>query len=200
MDSDILHQHYFKEGTTGHALMKRFYARYADLLRYANLLELNDVVHEVYVSISRSDLSHVYNIEHYIMRAIKLHCWSLIDNASRQKRRSHENRPIRTMQDAEWSDDTPEPPATNTDPTEALQHQELLVHINLFKEFVSPGEARILNHMIDGTPREEIARSLDLGLNTLDTRIRRIRIKLVRYLVSMGHFHPSFKRFAEGVA
>jgi len=143
MDAAILHQNHFKQGTTGYALMKRFYTRYADLLRYANLIELNDVVHEVYVSISRSDLSEVHNIEHYIMRAIKLHCWSLIDKAHRQKERFHENRPIRNFEGSEWPDTMSAPADANTDPTEILHHQELLVHINLFKDFVSPGEVKI---------------------------------------------------------
>ena len=195
MDSKTLYRNHFQNGTPGYTLIRNFYIRYADLLRYASLIDLDDIVHEVYASISRTDFTKVRNREHYIMRAIKLHCWSLIDKSSRMK----QHRGASQIPEAQinGTDDTWMTSGAEADPVESLQERELLVHINLFKEAIRPAEAQILNHLIDMTPREEIARSLNLNLNTLDTQIRRLRIKLVRYLSPMGYSHPSFHRFVK---
>ena len=193
MDLKVLFRDHFQGGTPGHNLIRKFYTRYADLLRHANLTDLDDIVHEIYASISKTDFTRVRNPEHYIMRAIKLQCWSLLDKAFRVKQRFHV---AGQATQVNGRDDPSTTLAADEDPSETLQERELIVLINLFKETIRPGEAQILNHLIDMTPREEIAQLMNLNMNTLDTQIRRLRIKLVRHLSSMGYAHPSFRKFA----
>lgn len=194
MDITTLYKVYLQEGTIGYAVIRKFHSRYADILARTNLTDINDVLHEVFLSLSKTDFENVRNVEHYIMRAIKLQCWSLLDKAIRQKA-------MITKSD-EMEDD--EKKRNYQQASEVIHHNQqlaelegidLLVQINIFKVQLNPHEIRLLNLLIDETERSEIATHLEINLNTLDTNIRRLRIKLAEYLKNLGYVYQGLERF-----
>jgi DNA-directed RNA polymerase specialized sigma24 family protein len=189
MDNQILHQKYLREGTAGHVVICRFYSRYTDVLARSTIVSVDDVVHEVFVSLSKTDFTKVQNVEHYVMRAIKLHCWSLLDRAIRLKALVVEN-----TNDLD-SDETVKGATSYVDHPTELDGMELLARVNLFKANVGLKETRLLNLLIDETPRSEMAALLGLKMNTLDTNIRRLRIRLVEYLRGLDYSYKAFEKF-----
>lgn len=189
MDTNILHQKYLSQGTPGFAVIRRFYSRYSDLLVKANLMDFDDVVHEVFVSLSRTDFSQVQNIEHYVMRAIKLQCWSLLDKAVRVKTSNPETRVNpETMESNNVLESQPEH-------LTELEGMELLTQINLFKAQLNTRDTRLLNLLIDGAERSNMAQLLGLNMNTLDTNIRRLRIRLAGFLRDLGYTYHVLEQF-----
>ncbi|MEJ2615244.1 MAG: helix-turn-helix transcriptional regulator, partial [Ignavibacteriaceae bacterium] len=65
--------------------------------------------------------------------------------------------------------------------------KELFNHINTFKFQLKQNEVKLLNYLIDEKTRYEIAEEINLNLNTLDTHIRRLRIKFSRFLRKSGY-------------
>ena len=192
MDKNMLHQDFLRQGSAGYAVIRKFYSRYTDVLAHSTIVSIDDVVHEVFVSLSKTDFTKVQNVEHYVMRAIKLHCWSLLDKAIRLKALVGEN-----ANDLD-SDETVKGPAKaagSADHPAELDGMELLAFVNLFKAHVGTKEARLLNLLIDETPRSEMAALLGLKINTLDTNIRRLRIRLVEYLRGLGYTYKAFEKF-----
>lgn len=193
MTPETLHDRFFKEGTPGRRLIRGFYTKYRSLLEYWQPASLEDVVHEVFVSISGADFRQVSNIEHYVLRAIKLRCWALADRASRRKATV-------VTSSIGHEPEGGEPEHGNTPgpgPAEWLDSNDLMAHIAAFKCQLKPQDASILNMLIDESPRDEIASKLRLNINTLDTHIRRIRLRLATYLRGLGYSHPSLQRFTE---
>ena len=193
MENNILHKKYLQQGTAGFAIIRKFHSRYADLLAKNSVMSIDDVLHEIFLSLSKTDLRDVRNVEHYIMRAIKLQCWSLLDKAIRQKTvggvltaaTDEKEEPVEPVHHA----------ADQNNQLTELEGMDLLVQINLFKVRLSPHEVRLLNYLIDETERADIAAMLKMNLNTLDTNIRRLRIKLAEYLKNLGYVHTGMERF-----
>ena len=52
-----------------------------------------------------------------------------------------------------------------------------------------------LNNLIDEIPRKEIAEKSNINMNTLDTQIRRLRIKMVAFLKDAGFEFRSFDKY-----
>ena len=195
MDTQILHSKYFTEGTPGFATIRKFYRKYGDVLIQLHYTNINDVVHEVFLSLSRTDFTHVQNEEHYVMRAIKLHCWSLLDKAIRQKAVVAEDASSNSLDETETNVGLHTVPADRHDHLAQIEGMELLSYVNLFKTLISERDARLLNLLIDEASRAEMSRLLELNMNTLDTHIRRLRIKLVEYLKSLGYTYKALERF-----
>jgi DNA-directed RNA polymerase specialized sigma24 family protein len=173
-------------------VIRRFYSRYTDVLAHSTIVSVDDVVHEVFVSLSKTDFAKVQNVEHYVLRAIKLHCWTLLDKAIRLRALVGDNADDRD------SDETTKGALKErliTDHPTELEGIELLACVNLFKAQVGLKEARLLNLLIDETPRSEMADLLGLNMNTLDTNIRRLRIRLVEYLRGLGYTYKAFEKF-----
>lgn len=189
MDPNTLHDRYFRHGTGGFAVMQRFFRKYRDVLRRVHCVEINDVVNDVFLSLSRSDFREVTDEQRYVLRAIKLHCWSLLDKALRHKavEADHQSTTIGPLAMSEQAD-----PVAGLAEIEGM---ELLSLMNLFKLRIGPDDVRILNLLIDETPRTEIAETLLLNLNTLDTRIRRLRIKMADFLLSRGYASGRLDKF-----
>lgn len=195
VDSQILHQKYLIQGTAGFAIIRQFYSRYSDLLARANLSGIDDIVHEVFLSLSKTDFAQVRDVEHYLMRAIKLRCWSLLDKAVREKALTMDRHGT-LNEDVDEESHVQDPSTLNlSQPLAELEGIELLSHLNSFKAQISPKEARLLNLLIDETERLDIAKILELNINTLDTVIRRLRIRLVDYLRDLGYTYKAFERF-----
>ncbi len=193
MENNILHKKYLQQGTAGFAIIRKFHSRYADLLAKNSVMSIDDVLHEIFLSLSKTDLRDVRNVEHYIMRAIKLQCWSLLDKAIRQKTvggvltaaTDEKEEPVEPVHHA----------ADQNNQLTELEGMDLLVQINLFKARLSPHEVRLLNYLIDETERSDMAKILEINLNTLDTNIRRLRMKLAEYLKNLGYVHTGMERF-----
>ncbi|KAB2923298.1 MAG: hypothetical protein F9K22_09350 [Bacteroidetes bacterium] len=182
MNGDLLYEEYLRPGTAGYAVISAFYFRYADALSRLGLSNIDDVVHEVFLSLSSADLENVRNPSHYLLRAVKLHCWTLLDKALRVKR---------TMTSADEADELPGDPGH---PAE-MEGTDLLAHINLFKAGLGAKEREVLNLLIDDTERSAIAAAMALNMNTLDTTIRRLRLKLAEHLRRLGYSEKTLERF-----
>lgn len=195
MDNRTLHTKYFKEGTSGFAIICRFFQKYNDVLVRVQCTDINDLVNEVFLSLSRTDFQQVQNEQHYIMRAIKLHCWSLLDKAIRRKARVTEAPRFGDQENAETRNDLETVSQDQHDHLTEIEGMELLANVNLFKAHVSQRDAQLLNLLIDEAPRSDMAELLGLNMNTLDTQIRRLRIKLVDYLKSLGYTYNALERF-----
>ncbi|MFA6440425.1 MAG: hypothetical protein WCX28_14045 [Bacteriovoracaceae bacterium] len=195
MDNHILHTEYLRKGTAGYGIISRFYSRYADIFSQTNVTDINDVVHDVFLSLSKTDISDVRNSEHYIMRAIKLQCWSLLDKAIKQKGIIVKTETIGNDHTFEHADTYSRQVTDQKNQFAELEGDELLVQINLFKSQLNPDEIRLLNFLIDEEERPEIARLMKLKLNTLDTKIRRIRLKLADYLKNRGYLYKGMEKF-----
>ena len=193
MDLEDLHKEFLRPGTGGFAVLRRFHAKYSDVLRQSGFDKVDDLVHDVFIALSKIDFSKVNDPEHYIMRAIKLHSWSVLDKALRMKSiSSNRNDYGRESDDAgEEVVDGVSPHHQITD----LEGAELLSHIVLFKAQLSPTDARMLNLLIDGTERSELAAQFQLKMNTLDTHIRRIRLRLAEYLRGLGYSNQAIEKF-----
>ncbi|MDP1676305.1 MAG: hypothetical protein Q8L88_05510 [Bacteroidota bacterium] len=195
MNSQTLHTEYLQEGTAGYAIIRKFYARYSDVLVTTSLIDINDVLHEVFLSLSKSNFDNVRNLEHYILRAIKLQCWSLLDKAIKQKAIVVKNEGNQEGGNNEKNLDQQLFTAHN-EQLQEIEGSELLVQINLFKNHLKENDIRLLNFLIDETERSEIAKILGINLNTLDTNIRRLRMKLADYLNRLGYIHKGLSRFS----
>lgn len=193
MNSHQFHERYFKEGQAVHRIVHLFYKRYGDILSRAQVDDASDLLHSVFLALSRIDLSAVRQERNYILRAAKLHCWSILDRAMRQRRVSTslqtgqaDPKPIRN----ERSD--------QAHPEHAVTGLELADLINQFKLELRPQEVQVLNALIDEVPRQEIAAALQLNVNSLDTLIRRLRMKLSHFLREAGYDSESMRKFASG--
>ena len=195
MNNQTLYKTYFQQGTSGYAVVTKFYFRYADLLSRMSFVSVDDVVHEIFISLSKTDFAKVHNEEHYIMRAIKLQCWAMVDKAIRVKAVMAESGSGDTRNEADSEQNRKKKVSNESVQLVELEGMELLVNINLFKIFLNQKEQQLLNFLIDETERSEIARSLELNLNTLDTNIRRLRIKLADYLKKLGYSYKSLEKF-----
>ncbi|HAP36571.1 MAG TPA: hypothetical protein DCQ28_11765 [Bacteroidetes bacterium] len=194
MDSRTLHTEYLQDGTAGYAIIRTFYSRYSDVLTISSLIDINDVIHEVFLSLSKTNFESVRDPEHYIMRAIKLQCWSLLDKAIKQKAIVVKNEGNREGDKNERNLEH-QLFASHNEQLEEIEGTELLVQISLFKNQLKENDIQLLNFLIDDTERSEIAKILEINLNTLDTNIRRLRIKLADYLRSLGYAYKGLERF-----
>ncbi|HTP13267.1 MAG TPA: hypothetical protein VMM37_06535 [Bacteroidota bacterium] len=195
MDSGTLHKKYLSAGTPGYAIVQRFQVKYADVLLKSGFSDVDDILHEILLSLSRSDYSRVVNIDHYVMRAIKLHCWTLLDKALRIKS-------VMTSADSDLSEENDRPDdrkagMSAVDGSQTIEGMELLSYVNLFKAELNQRDVQLLNLLIDETERSDIARRLELNLNTLDTSIRRLRIRLAEFLHGLGYTYKALDRFVQ---
>lgn len=187
MNSQSFHDTYLRQGTAGYAIIRRFHAKYADLLERTHLASVDDVVHDAFLALSKTDFSQIREVERYVMRAIKLHCWSLLDKAIRLK-------PIAVERQTTIESGMLEVRGGES-PVEEVEGMELLAHLNLFKSGLDRDDARLLNLLIDESGRVEIAGVMGLNMNTLDTKIRRLRIRLAEHLKSLGYSYRGMERF-----
>ena len=194
LDINSIHREYLQNGTIGYLIVRKFYSRYADILKRTSLFSFDDVVHEVLLSFSKTDLSSVDNVQNYMLRAIKLRCWSLLDKAIKLKEMHFE--PIENDDQSDESNRSlPKPLIHRNDDLEEVLGMELFGFINLFKSNLAPHDKELLNYLIDGIDRSEIAAKRNTNINTVDTHIRRLRIRLADYLSSLGYTYTSMQRF-----
>ena len=200
MNKLTLYNQYFKPGTTGYLIVQAFYHKYSTSLSAAGHANPDDVIHEIYISISKSDLKEVQNKEHYIHRAIKLQCWTLLDKGIKSKNIIPESKLHNPTNQDGNSNFLLDQVGLSTDPAQSAEIAELIKEINIFKTQLNKRDILILNSLIDEKSRSEIAQIIQLNLNTVDTQIRRLRIKLTKYLKTQGFHYDFIDKFAVLIA
>lgn len=174
MDQNFLYQRFFSESTAGYRTMQAFFFRFKNRLVKAQFESLNDLINEVFLSVSKINLDMVQNHEHYIVRSIKLRCWSILEKSNKYQ----------TSGDSSVSADDVEGHATN--PWEHLEYNETVRLISEFKLQQSPSDAAIINELIDDPDisSADLGEKLNMNPNTVRTKIHRIRKSLSGYLES----------------
>lgn len=156
-------------------------------------ISTDDLVHDILLSLSKTDLSSVQNIDHYILRAVKLRCWAHLDKALRYKALHTDIQ----LQTDEIHEERSGMIAEEEQQTRTVEGTELIGQVGLFKEQLPHQEMRLLNLLIDDADRTEIAEQLGLNINTLDTNIRRLRMRLAEFLKRQGYTYSILERFSK---
>jgi DNA-directed RNA polymerase specialized sigma24 family protein len=193
MSPEELNHKYFSKETHGYNIISRYYYKYHDLFIKTAFPDFSDFVHQIYLNISEIDFSkEIKNLEAYIIGSIKIQCRAQLDKALKMKNTIAESRLP--------SNEENEPvmlkiPAKSNNPGEILDTQEMFYLISLFKLKLKHREVLLLNFLIDEKPRSGIANEMQINLNTLDTHIRRLRIKMADYFKRLGYSFDVFDKF-----
>ena len=194
MSIEELSKKYFVPGMHGYRLLKVYYARNHDLFSRTLHQEFEEFLNQIFLNISTINFSdNIKNIDAYIIGAIKIQCRVQLDKSIKLKNVVAESH-------LEKNDPEEEPltlkiPAKESNPTELLDLQEMFLQINLFKLQLNKKDVDLLNHLIDERSRKEIADDLHLNFNTLDTHIRRLRIKMADYFKKLGYSLDTLDKF-----
>jgi len=194
MSSKQFYRKYFAEETRGYLIMRRFYFRYADLFHKREFPQFEDFLNQIFVNLSDIDLERARKSEEgYVIGAIKIQCRMLLERAVERKSvRSESERSQPGNEDRRSLQHQPDEKTTS--PEETFSGNLLLREIAMFRSELRPVEREVLNSLIDGKARNEIAQTLELKMNTLDTHIRRIRLRLMEFLERRGYESSLFER------
>jgi FixJ family two-component response regulator len=189
-----LNKKYFSSDTRGYKIITQYYYKYYDLFQRTDFPQVKDFLNQIFLNISGIDFSkEIKNEEAYIIGSIKIQCRVQLDKSVKMKNVVAESRLMK--------DDKKEEPVTyklhsaENNPAELLDTQEMFMHINFFKLQLKLREAALLNSLIDEKPRKEIAVEMQINFNTLDTHIRRLRIKMADYFKKLGYSSDFIDKF-----
>ena len=193
MSPEELNHKYFSKETRGYNIISRYYYKYYDLFKRTAFPDFNDFIHQIYVNISEIDFSkEIKNLEAYLIGSIKIQCRVQLDKALKMKKTVAESM---LSSDEENEPVTFKIPSKSNNPDEVLDIQEMYYHISLFKLQLKQREILLLNFLIDEKPRNGIADEMQINLNTLDTHIRRLRIKMADYFKKLGYSGNVFDKY-----
>jgi len=191
-----LNEKYFSNGSRGFKILNRFYLKYRDLFTRTIFIEFDDFKNQIFLNISGIRLSEdIINEEAYIIGAIKIQCRVQLDKAIRSKKVLSESRTAGTAGDGESPSYMEKIETALPDPHIILEGEELLNIINIFKMELKSEERDLLNSMIDEKTRAEIAGEKNSNLNTLDTHIRRLRIRFFSFLKDNGYNYEVYRKY-----
>ncbi|MBL7959379.1 sigma-70 family RNA polymerase sigma factor [bacterium] len=185
MNSTTLHKKYFAENTVGSKIIRKFYFANSKILVNNNYADFNDLVHEIYLNISKINFDKIQNEEHYIHRAIKVQCWSVLDKIySKKGLVTTETR----LSNERSSYSLSEAPSGDPDPQANMESAQLMTIVTRFRKTLAADETKILNTLIDeqGVSFVDMARRFQLNENTIRTKVRRLRISFEEYLRENG--------------
>jgi DNA-binding CsgD family transcriptional regulator len=196
MSPEEIASRYFYPGTRGHIILRNYYAKYRELFVRTLHHEFEEFLNQILLNVASINFSgEIENLEAYIMGTIKIQCRVQLDRALKLKSRMFKE-PESTKEKSEEEESFHEKtPSANPDPQEELEGGELFRAVNIFKLTLKSSEVDLLNSLIDGVPRKEIAENHSLNLNTLDTQIRRLRVKFLEYLKNRGYSFEMFGKF-----
>ena len=196
MEPAELNQKYFSPDTPGYKIINRFYYKYNDLFERTNFSEFKEFLNQIFLNISKINFSsEIKNEEAYTIGSIKIQCRVLLDQALKVKNRMAFENPGITDESEELLSLSERMVSHNPGPLEMLEMQEVFQAVNIFKLSLKANELELFNNLIDDVPRAEISERYQLNLNTLDTQIRRLRIKLVTYLKDCGYSFRIFSKY-----
>ncbi len=188
MNPEEILQIYFKPGTKGHNILCFYYTRYRDLFEKTIYPELDEFKNQIYLNVSAIKFSdEIKNLEAYIIGTIKIQCRVQLDRALKMKNRQQkesDNPGKDEENDRNYLDNIA---GKEPDPHNKIESDEIFNIVNTFKLSLKEWEKEILNSLIDEIPRIEIAEMKKQNLNTIDTQIRRLRIKLSSFLKENGY-------------
>jgi len=153
MDQNLLYKNYFQENTSGYKIITVYFNKYYDLFHHSGLTSAADVINEVFLSLSKTNFSKIEKIENYILRAIKIQRWSILDKSKKRKSivlEKPDKESDASLLEQQVSD--------GENPQQNLTGMELLTEINLFKIHINSREADILNSLIADVPRTDMAK------------------------------------------
>lgn len=155
-----------------------------------------DFRNQIYLNLSSINFyGKINNLDAYIISAMKIQCRVQLDKAIKQKKII----PVSKIKDDdnENSDSILETGSANSssNPAKVLEGDDIFNHINIFRLSLKPKEAELLNFLIDEKSRAEIAENTKMKMNTIDTNIRRLRLKLFNYLKKIGYNLNEFKNY-----
>ncbi len=201
MNLEELNNNFFKVKTIGYKIISFFYNKYYDLFSQSIYPTLNDFLNEIFLSVSKINYSKdIKNIDNYIIGSIKIQCRSCLDKAIKLKSEISESNLNLNSDDEEniFQISNQNDPKVLV-PSEIYDIEELFNLLDSFKLTINQSEISLLNLLIDETPRKEIAVKMNIKLNTLDTQIRRLRIKLIKYIKEYGFFYPHANKFLNDI-
>ena len=191
-----LNEKYFSNNSRGFKIINRFYFKYRDLFARTIFVEFEDFRNQLFLNISGIKLTEgITNEEDYIIGAMKIQCRVQLDKAIRSKKEKPESRLNDTLVEGEGISISENLPADLPDPHIILEGEEVFNCINIFKMQLQAEEKRLFNSMIDGKTRQEIVEEQNINMNTLDTHIRRLRIKFFAFLKEKGYDFEIFRKF-----
>lgn len=179
---------YFKPNTKGYKILYLYFSKYRDLFERTIHFEFNEFLNQIFLNVSGIKFSEdIKNAEAYIIGTIKIQCRVQLDKALKIKRRKQSE-----IENIENDEDEEKYlfeniPTKEPDPHNNVEADEIFNIVNFFKLSLNIRERDIFNSLIDGISRKEIADKKKQNLNTIDTQIRRVRIKFSAFLKENGY-------------
>jgi DNA-directed RNA polymerase specialized sigma24 family protein len=189
MNLNEINKDYFSSGTRGYKIINSFYNKYYDLFKSTIYNDFGDFSNQIFLNISKIDLSkNIRNAEAYLIGSIKIQCRVLLDKAVKTKNIIPESR-LNAFKEEDSEESFLDMAGSDKkiDQQEKMDAEELFNLINTFKVQLNRNEVQILNYLISEKSRHEIAEEINLNLNTIDTHIRRLRIKFSKFLIRLGY-------------
>jgi DNA-directed RNA polymerase specialized sigma24 family protein len=151
-----------------------------------NFVDLNDLIHDIYLNLSKINFDKVQNEQNYVHRAIKIQCWAVLDKITSKK--------LQVIPETNLVTDrhTPilsEAPSTEPDPHHRMETSQLMSIFLRFKKTLPTEETNLLNAMLDEHDLAfvDVAKRLQLNENTVRTKVRRLRKSFHEYLKENGY-------------
>ena len=198
MHPEEIARNYFYPGTRGYKMLRVYYTKYQDLFSRTLHHEFEEFLNQILLNVSSINFSEeIKNVEAYMIGTLKIQCRVQLDQALKIKNRIGSQSETGNSETEEKESFYEKIPSSNPGPQESLEGQEIFTAVNVFKLTLKSNEVDMLNFLIDGTQRIEIAEKQKMNLNTVDTQIRRLRIKFLEYLKSSGYTFPGgmFSKF-----
>lgn len=184
MNQEQIYKKYFALNTTGYLIVLKFYRNYKNVLVKSQFPSFEDALHEVYLSITKIKFEHIVLPDNYIHRAIKIQCWALLDRVQKEKAQTDTNYDHHKNESQMY-----ELTSDDKSPLDILQYSELLTIIMRFKSLLSNDELKTFE-LLDETADSfltDIAKKNDTNINTIRTKIFRLRRKFDEHLKTWGY-------------
>ncbi|BDQ03342.1 hypothetical protein [Ignavibacterium sp.] len=196
MNPEEIQKKYFIPGSKGYKVLSFYFNRYRDLFVKTIYSELDEFINQVYLNICSISLSdEIKNPDAYLIAAIKIQCRVQLDLALKIKKKQQNEIPIEYESDDEDMSSLYFSQKEKQKTYSKVESEELFSIINLFKLSLKEQERALFNLLVNDMHRTEIARITKKNLNTIDTQIRRLRIKFFSYLKKNGYNFPMFNKF-----
>lgn len=198
MKTEELHKQYFSVKTNGYKIINFFYRKYYDLFKNSIYPTFNDFLNEIFINTSKINFSkEIINEKAYILGSIKIQCRICLDKVIKLKSEEAESylNYNKKEEDENIFSISSNEDAKILKPNEIYEGVELFNLINNFKLSLKQQDIFLLNLLIDEIPRKEIALKMNINLNTLDTKIRRLRTKLYEFIKKAGFEYQYANKF-----
>ncbi|MEP0861686.1 MAG: sigma-70 family RNA polymerase sigma factor [Ignavibacterium sp.] len=198
MNPEEIQKKYFNPGTNGYKILHYYYNRYKDLFTNTIYPELDEFINQIYLNICNITLwEKIKNPKAYIIASIKIQCRVQLEHALKMKKRRQNEIKIETNTEEEDNSNykISQIAAENTFST--VEADEIFNIVNLFKLSLKENEKLLFNLLIDNISRKDIAKMMNKNINTVDTQIRRLRIKFFSYLKKNGYFYEIFRKYSK---